>query len=614
MMKKLFFMLVAGTLSVVGSMGVFAEEADVTLKEIVVTATKTEKDPKDVTQTVTVITADEIKKSGATNAAEVVRKAVGVSMQEYGPRGSVGQVTVRGAGSAQVLVLLDGRRLNSARSGGYNLTDLPVALDDIERIELVRGPSSALYGADAVGGVVNIITKQPVKNESRITGAAGSHGYDALSVNNSGRSGGLFYSLSAGRETSDGYRANSDLAQRNIGGKLGYELGKDSSLSLNVNYLGKEIGVPGSLTWQTPFARQWTRDTVAGLEYKTRFSRELDMKVIGYYNRETLRYIDADPFFPASSKHKGVTDGADVQFNRLAGSWNTVTMGVEARGDSVVSTDAGTHATRLMAGYFQDELSLGDSLIVVLGGRYDSHSVYGDQVNPRASARYLISGSGTVLRASAGRSFRAPTLNNLYWSDAWGNIGNPDLRPETAKEYEAGLEQPLGKRASMKVTGFNRKVKDLIDWQEYAPFQYTPVNIGRATVKGIEAETRIRLAEPLDWAINYTYINPVNETTGNKIYYTIPQTQVKSSLNMSVGAKMDVYFEGRMVENYVKPGEDEWKYSVMDAKVTQQVFAGSKGTGQVFFGMNNIFDRKYQAVRNYSMPPREIYAGMSAQF
>ena len=609
-MKKFVIMFFAVIFSAAWSIVAFAEEADVKLQEVVVTATKTEKDPKDVTQSVTVITADEIKKSGATNAAEVVRKAAGVSVQEYGPRGSVGQVTVRGAGSAQVLVLLDGRRLNSARSGGYNLTDLPVALDDIERIELVRGPSSALYGADAVGGVVNIITKRPVKNESRITGVAGSHGYDALSVNNSGRSGGLFYSLSAGRETSDGYRVNSDLAQRSVGGKLGYELGKESSLSLNVNYLGKELGVPGSLTWQTPFARQWTRDTVAGLEYKTRFSRELDMKVTGYYNRETLRYID----FPDASKHKGVTDGADVQFNWLAGSWNTVTVGVEARGDSVVSTDAGTHATRLMAGDFQDELSLGGSLIIVLGGRYDSHSVYGDQVNPRASARYLISGTGTVIRTSAGRSFRAPTLNNLYWSDAWGNIGNPDLRPETAKEYEAGIEQPLGKGSSMKVTGFNRKVKDLIDWQEYAPFQYTPVNIGRATIKGIEAETRIRLAEPLEWVLNYTYINPVDETTGEKIYYTIPQTQVKSAMNISVGAKMDIYLEGRMVENYVTPGEAEWKYSVMDAKVTQKAFSGSKATGQVFFGMNNIFDRKYQTVRNYPMPPKEIYGGVTVQF
>src|SRR3990172_23365 len=149
-MKKFVIMFFAVIFSAGWSIVAFAEEADVKLQEVVVTATKTEKDPKDVTQSVTVITADEIKKSGATNAAEVVRKAAGVSVQEYGPRGSVGQVTVRGAGSAQVLVLLDGRRLNSARSGGYNLTDLPVALDDIERIELVRGPSSALYGADAV--------------------------------------------------------------------------------------------------------------------------------------------------------------------------------------------------------------------------------------------------------------------------------------------------------------------------------------------------------------------------------------------------------------------------------------------------------------------------------
>ena len=331
-----------------------AEEATMQLQEVVVTATRTEKDPKDVTQSVTVITGDEIKKSGALNVAEAVRATASVSIREYGAKGSVSQIGLRGASSAQVLVLLDGKRLNSARSGGYNLTDLPVTLEDIERIEIVRGPASALYGADAVGGVINIITKKPEETRSRISGTAGSHGYDLLTVRQEGRQGGFYYSLSGGRETSDGYRRNSDLDQKNAGVKAGVDITPNTSLELNANYLGKETGVPGSETWETPYARQWNREAVAGLDLRTRFSKSLDLKISGYYNRDVVKYRNPDPFFPEDSRHKGATEGVDLQVNWLTGPWSLITAGAEARGDSMTSTDAGDRATRLTAVYLQD--------------------------------------------------------------------------------------------------------------------------------------------------------------------------------------------------------------------------------------------------------------------
>jgi len=178
---------------------VSAQGKDITLEPVVVTATKTERAPEDVTQSVTVITADEIKKSGATTPSEAVRKTVGMTVNEYGPRGANSNLSVRGSTSAQVLVLLDGKRLNSPRTGGYNLSDLPVSLDDIERIEIVRGSSSALYGADAVGGVINIITKKPDKLAFGLNAEIGSYGYDSLMLRNSGRHGKLYYSLTAER-------------------------------------------------------------------------------------------------------------------------------------------------------------------------------------------------------------------------------------------------------------------------------------------------------------------------------------------------------------------------------------------------------------------------------
>jgi outer membrane cobalamin receptor len=620
-MKKWVAMLLAGVLSVAWSIIAFAEEADVKLQEVVVTATKTEKDPKDVTQAVTVITSDEIKRSGASNAAEVVKKSVDLNFQEYGPKGSTANISVRGSTAAQVLILLDGIRLNSPGDGGFNLTDLPVALDDIERIEIVRGPSSALYGADAVGGVVNIITKKPEKDQTRVTGTVGSHGYDSVSASNAGKADKMYYTVTAGRETSDGYRRNSDLDQKTVGGKIGYEITQDASLDLTANYIGKEIGVPGSTDWLTPFARQWTRALVTGLGYRAKLSKELDMKLNADYHRDMLSF--RRDLTSAVSKHESETSGADAQINWLANLWNAISVGTEARKDHVKSTDSGDHDTRLLAGYLQDEVSIGEPLILVLGGRYDSHSVYGGQFSPKASARYLIAYTGTIVRASAGKSYRAPTLNDLYWSDPF-MPGNPNLRPETAKEYEVGVEQKVGKEGVVKLTGFERQVKDLINWHPDAMGTWTPTNIGRAHIKGAEAEAKFKLFESLAWSANYTYINPVDKVTGEKIY-TVPQQQLNSNLNFALFTKTSVCLEGRMVKNYVRPAEDEWEYAFMDGKITQGIDLGHGMKGEVFFGMKNIFDRKFSAVRTYDwtstyhvgdypMPPKEIYGGVAVQF
>jgi outer membrane cobalamin receptor len=290
----------------------------------------------------------------------------------------------------------------------------------------------------------------------------------------------------------------------------------------------------------------------------------------------------------------------------------------------VKSLDSGDHSARLLAGYLQDEISLGEQLLILVGGRYDDHSVYASQFSPKVSARYIVASSGTILRTSAGKSFRAPTFNDLYWKDAFGDIGNPDLRPETAVEYEGSIEQPLGKKANVKVTGFTRRVKDLIDWQQSAPFVFQPTNIGRAKIRGVEAETTVKPLDGFSLSMNYTYMNPVNELTGEKIY-RIPEQQFKGWIDLTFATKTTVHLENRMVKNYLHTNEDAWQYSAVDAKITQTVLSRERMKGDVFVGMNNIFDRKYSVTRTYDfftgahvgdypMPPRELVAGLNVQF
>jgi len=311
-------------------------------------------------------------------------------------------------------------------------------------------------------------------------------------------------------------------------------------------------------------------------------------------------------------------------------SWNLLTFGYESRRSDLNSTDSGDHSASNKAGYIQDEISMGDSLIIVIGDRYDKHSIYGDKASPRASARYLIKGTGTIFRASAGKSFRAPTFNDLYWpfssSTFFGTTfvtqGNPNLVPESAREYEGGIEQPLGKGTMLKVTGFRRKVDNLINWTASQPdattFVYMPQNIGKADIKGWETEIAIRFSDAVMFGANYTYINPVDETTGQKIYYTIPKSQTKGHVTISLDADTYLYVEGRSVDNYVPTGQPDWHYSVVDAKIAEKIGKKAGIKGEVFFAMSNIFDRQYNSITSisgdYPAPPREIRGGVTLSF
>ncbi len=593
---------------------VSAADETIQIKEVVVTATRTEKEQKDVTQSVTVITAEDIKKSGATTAAEVIERTSGVEINDYGTRGSLNNISIRGASYQQVLVLLDGRRMNSASAGGFDMSDLPVLISDIERIEIVRGPSSALYGADAVGGVVNIITKKATAAETTVTAEGGTHGYQSAAVANANKLDKFSYAVSGGIEDSKGYRDNDRLNKKLVGAKFGYELSQDSSLELSTDYLEKKIGVPGSEQFPSPLAKEWDRNSGESLTFRTKFSKELDLRLNAYENRDKILYKDPNPDFPQDSKLVSTTTGAEAQTNWLVNSWNQLTFGVEAKEDHLASNSAGDHTASLWAAYLQDEISIGEPLIVVIGGRNDSHSVYGDKFSPRASARYLITGSGTIIRASAGEAFRAPTLNDLFWSFDGFEQGNPNLRPETSKEYEGGIEQPFGKGSSVRFTAFERKVKDLIQWLPDTNFIYSPVNIGKARITGYEAEVKLVPVDQLTWAVNYTYMDPVDETTGEKIYYVIPQSQIKSYVNVYLFSIMNLYIEGRIIKNYVKPGEASWQYEVLDAKVTMPVSLGQHVKADVFIGEKNIFNRKYSTVKGYPMPPAEVSGGVALRF
>jgi len=610
----------AGTL-----IGVIAPAyADVQMNEVVVTATKTERKQQDVTQSVTVIKGDDLVKSGATSVAEAINTTAGALVTDQGPIGSLQAVTLRGAPYAQVLVLLDGKRLNSGAAGGYDLSELPIPLAAIDRIEIVRGPASALYGSDAVGGVVNIITKKtaaPLTNLTAIVGAR----FNSDSLFHSGRDGNTYYTLSVGKEHSSGYHhLNNNADQTTAGIKLGYDFSATSSIEASSDYITKDIGVPGSVIYPSPRAREKDSETITGLQYKTKLTKTIDFSIRGYQNEARIGYDDPDFF--VSSKSRSMTDGTEAQVNWLMNSFSVVTIGAEKRNDSMVDNGSGTHGDAVTSGYIQDEMNLGDSLILVLGGRNDTYSTFGSKWSPKASARYLNVEHGTILRASYGKSFRAPTLNDLYFSDAWGDKGNPNLRPESAEEYEGGIEQPFGTGNSIKFTAFKRRVKDLISWQtDTVTFTSTPMNIGRAHISGTETELHFTASSSFSGSLNYTIMFPVDDTTGERLYSAdshIPRMQLGGTLWIALDNETVLSLVGQSVRNYVRPGEPKWDYYTLDGKITDNFVSRKDLKVAAFIGLKNIFNRKYETVivsgyppdQGYPMPPQEFYGGITATF
>ena len=296
--------------------------------------------------------------------------------------------------------------------------------------------------------------------------------------------------------------------------------------------------------------------------------------------------------------------------------WNVITIGAEGRDSQLKDADFGTHSATVSAEYIQDEISIGDSFILVLGEREDHHSAFGSKSSPKASARYLFNNSGTILRASYGESFRTPTFNDLFFMDSYGDTGNPNLRPESAREYEGGIEQSLGQGNSAKLTFFERKVRDLIIWRQDI-FPTFPDNIGRARISGYEAETKFTISDAAILSLNYTRMFPVDETTGERLFSAdthIPDMELGGSLKLAFNEKTSLAFDGRWVKNYVRPDEDQWEYYVVNGKISRTVQYGKALSMNYFIGMKNMFNRTYETVKGYPMPPAELYAGLSAQF
>ncbi|MDI6753029.1 MAG: TonB-dependent receptor [Thermodesulfobacteriota bacterium] len=596
--------------------GQSAWSADVHVGQVVVTATKTEVEISDVPQATSVITREEIMNTPDRSVAEVIQRAAGVEVTQYGPVGAVALPKIRGSESGQVLILLNGRRINDAQSGQFDLNNLPVSKEDIERIEILRGAASALYGADALGGVINIITKTPSKVPyTRASASYGRFGTQEYSLFHQWKLGPLAYGVSLSKEQSRGFRENSDADKWTVGGEVGYEITPKSEVKLAARMIQKEIGVPGPVTWPDPDDRQKDQNTLLDFSYQGKITSRLALNFKGFHNNYRRTFDPGTRGFNTGSPflHKNYASGGELQTTYAWGDAHLLTGGAEFIHDRVNSSAIGVHEADRGAIYLQDEIELAKPLTATIGIRYDSHSIYKDQLNPRVGTVLRLPGD-TRLRASVGRSFRAPTFDDLFWpEDAWV-AGNPNLQPEKAWSYELGGEKKIGELAFFKAAGFYRRVEDLIIWQMGSDWKFRPNNVKTAEIWGVETEIVFYPFQGLNIPINYTYLYPRDTSTGEPIALK-PKHMVNVGFEYATTFGLKTSLKGRYVQYYVNERTTlNRDYFVADAKVSYELKVYQNMKGEAFLSLTNILDRDYQINEGYPMPPRSLSGGVSFAF
>lgn len=542
-------------------------------------------------RTVTILTRDDIRSLPVRSLAELLDYTAAVDVRSRGPYGSQADFSIRGSSYSQVLVLVDGIRMNDAQTGHHN-ADLPVALSDIERIEVLSGPGSALYGADAFGGIINIITS---KKDRRLhaSGSIGQFGTLEASARASLQRGALsqsvalFGSRSAGFTFDRDYRAAGFHARTDIGDRS----------SVLVGYADKEFGANG-FYGPSP-SREWTDQLLVAAEHALRASARWQGRVQASYRTHGDRFL-WDIRRPGLYENRHRTHAFNLSFKaqRTLSERLTLNFGGEAGADRIASGNLGNHAYARTSAFAEMQFKLGRPATVFSGVRYDRYSNFGSAASPSLSLSWWAL-PRLRFRASAGHAFRIPTFTELYYRDP-NNEGFAALKPERAWAFETGADIYPAAGWLASAAFFARRESDTIDWVRRSPAEkWRAANMGRFTAQGAEFCLQRALGGALRlMQIEYAYVGGSSSAAGYTSKYVLDYVR------HSGGARLAAALPGALTYSQgagYRRHRDRRDYLVIDARL-----ARSFGRAVLSLEGSNILGARYQEIIGVDMPGRRL--------
>jgi vitamin B12 transporter len=609
--------------------------------EVVVTAARLETPVREIASSITVITRADLERTNQTSVLEALRDTIGLTVVQNGGPGAASSVFLRGANSEHVLILLDGVPLNDPINPSRSFDLAHLTLDGVDRVEILRGPQSTLYGSDALGGVINILTARGSgKPAFTLRGSGGSFGALDGGFDLRGSAGSFHYALGFSRESTGGvsaagsaYAGNTERdGYRNwtLAGRAGWRLEGGSEIDLifrgvsaktDLDLSGGAYGDdPNSVQeYLSGFIRGQVRTLLAG----DRWESILGFSTIRSSRRGDNPVDDLHPFDSETSLYRSSRTRVDWQNNIFLGSGHTLTAGAELEretGDSDYHSESawgpydsvfpGRRDDR--AGFFiQDRFRLGSAFHATAGLRLDSHSRTGTVLTWRLAPAFVIEGIGMKWKGTIGTAFKAPSLYQLFAPEtSWGPVGNEALLPEEALGWDAGLEQSLARGAVLLgLSWFQSDFRNLIDY-DYAQGY---VNIGRARSRGLEFSADARIREGLTLRLAYTRLQALDRD-GGKPLLRRPKDKISASVQWSPGAG----WEAGLTSVYTGPRPDMdyggWTpqavtlapYVLLDAYLS---FAAGPGL-EIFGRWENIGNVRYETVFGYGTQGAGIVAGL----
>ena len=604
------------------------EETVIESPTLVVTASKKAQSFQDVPNSVSFISLKEIERRNKTYLDEVLEYTPGVYMME-------GDVNIRGSSGfslgagSRVLFLVDGIPMMPGDSGDIKWDIVP--LSQIERVEIVKGAGSALYGSHALGGVINIITKEPASRPAtHIRYSLGFYdqpyfpewrwtdrrlNFNQFDITHSQTWNNVSMLISGGRKESTGYQQNGFYGYYTLLGKLIYKLNSQSTFTLQSNWSSGDYGE--IFLWRNqndvyqmpiPSVGDWVNSNKFSLNavYRQLINSKFTYKVRSSYFANNFQHYHHDNEDYSEAKKLGVEVQADYLPNKI----HTITAGAEGIYDYTRSLVWGNHDAYTLAGYIQDELRFHNRFSLTLGGRFDYHSVdtgiEDKQFNPKLGLNFrpMIA---TTIRASIGRGFRAPTLAEMFtetFTAGFKVIRNPYLKAESAWSYEFGINQILSDKLILDLALFHNDYENFIEPEPdiYQTVQFT--NVSNARIRGLEITAQGSLWKRLlAFNLGYTYMDPEDRDTGETLAYR-PRHLWTSGLTFTHSifeAGVDFRYISRLEQVKVYPNDERVAQKVWDARISADLLGFN-----LSFNVNNLFQYNYMQIERNITPPRSF--------
>ena len=613
----------------------------------VVTATRMEQPLDTVGTTVSVVESHQIQEQQIHAAGDVLRQVPGVVVEQSGSAGTQTDVSIRGSTSAQTLILMDGVDVDSGATGGFDMAD--VTSDDLDRIEVVRGAGGALYGSSAIGGVVNLITREgsgPLKLS--YDGEGGNRATQRQSLVFDGAEGRLAYSGALSYFSTTAFRPR-NASFDNLSGvaRVDYHLSPDTKFTGFARYIRSNVSLVNFSNFLTPVdpnAHQRNEFMLYNGVVTHQFSDRLDGRLSAFFVRNDLRINDTP--FPANltaqrDRVPDETRGTNMELHYKWGEGIRSLAGFDFKDRWVRSADlfdtvdppaqffTSFHARRQeYAGYLEQEGRLFNGMMLLTGGvRVDGNSEFGIEVSPSWTVAIPLERWGLTLRGSYSEGFRAPSFNELFFPD----FGNPKLNPELSSEYDGGITKTFGETASFTATYFSRRVHSLIVAEPCTTFPgcVEAANAGRVDTQGVELVPAVQLMRGLAFSGNLTVIDETHVSSSPEIRpLRVPKyaafallTYAHKSLwkiDDAVSANLAYYFVGDRddIDQTTATIQNNAAYNRFDLTMAYDagIRYGRIRGEEVYVRVQNLLDRHYNEVIGFPSPQVNFVAGVKVDF